>query len=87
MPPRKHKARNQEMIYKEYGNVPGRSTYKLVEVPSDPVIPDSYPEPDKVEQGNSTTIVGGPVYEEDLANSMDRNNEEEVRKQTRRGKV
>ena len=92
MPPKKYKARNQEMIYKESGKVPGRPTYKLVEAPSDPVSILSKPDPDQIDQGTSTPIVTKP-HSEDPCESfpvegrINSDIEENVPKQSRRGKV
>jgi len=87
MPPRTHKARNQEKIYKEYGNVPGRLSYKLVEAPSDPVIPGSYPEPDNMDHGKSTIVVEEPVDPEGLPDIMDSIKDDDGPKRDRWGKV
>ena len=87
MPPRTHKARNQEMIYKEYGNVPGRLSYKLVEAASDPVIPGSHPERDNMDHGTSTIVVEEPVNPEGLPDTMDSIKDDDGPKRDRRGKV
>ena len=87
MPPRTHKARNQEKIYKEYGNVPGRLSYKLVEAPSDPVIPGSYPEPNNMDHGKSTIVVEEPVNPEGLPDIMGSIKDDDSPKRDRRGKV